>query len=65
MKFIKKTAEYTIFQRNDERYAVRGNGRKWVNGEQKVEILVAEGLRKQPEKKPEPEAAAEESAPEE
>ena len=56
MKFIKQTAEYTIFQRNDERYAVRGKGRKWVNGDKKIEILIAEGLRKKPEPKPEPPA---------
>ncbi len=63
MKEVKSTAEYTIFQRNDERYAVRGAKRKWINGDDKVAILEAEGLRKKPEPKPaEPEAPAEEAA---
>ena len=63
MKVVKKTAEYTIFQRNDKRYAVRGAGRKWINGDDKVAILLNEGLAKKPEPKPEPEpeAAAEET----
>ena len=67
MKLVKKTAEYTIFERNDKRYAVCAAGRKWINGEEKVKILIAEGLLKKPEPKPEPEpeAVAEETAAEE
>lgn len=62
MKVAKKTAEYTIFERNDKRYAVRGAARKWINGEEKVKILEAEGLRKKAEPKPEPvEEVAEEA----
>ena len=60
MKVVKKTAEYTIFQRNDERYAVRGSNRKWINGDDKVAILIKEDLRKAPEPKP-AEPAAEEA----
>lgn len=52
MKTVKKTAEYTIFQRNDDRYAVRGEGRKWINGEDKVAILKKEKLLKTPKAKP-------------
>lgn len=64
MKLVKNTAEYAIFQRNDKRYAIRGAGRKWINGEEKIAILTAEGLLKKPEpkKEPEPEAPAEEAA---
>ncbi|WP_075186324.1 hypothetical protein [Teredinibacter haidensis] len=59
MKQVKKTAEYTIFQRNDERYAVRGTNRSWINGDDKVAILQKEGLMKKAEPKPaEPEAVA-------
>lgn len=56
MKTIKQTAEYTVQQRRDGRYAVRGKDKKWVNGDAKVEILVKEGLLKQnmPESKAEP-----------
>lgn len=60
MKTVKKTAEYTIFQRNDDRYAVRGEGRKWINGEDKVAILKKEKLLKTPKAKPK---AKEEEAP--
>jgi len=62
MKAIKKTAEYTVFERKDKRYAVQSNKRKAINGEEKINILIAEGLREAPKPKPaEPEAAAEES----
>jgi len=44
MKLIKKTATHRIFQRKDGRHAVRDLQRKPVNGEEKVAILVAEGL---------------------
>lgn len=61
MKTVKQTAEYTIVQRRDNRYAVRGADKKWINGEAKVEILVKEGLIKEPPRKaaPEPEADSE------
>lgn len=59
MKVVKQTAEYTIFKRADDRYAVQGNNRKFINGDEKVAILIKEDLRKAPEPKPEP--AAEEA----
>ena len=42
MKLIKKTADYKIFMRGDERYAVQDASGKPINGEEKVNILVAE-----------------------
>lgn len=71
MKLVKKTAEYKIFKRGDERYAVQNALGKSVNGEEKVKILLAEALIKvtpPAEKAPEEaagdegEAAAEEAA---
>ena len=44
MKLIKKTADYKIFVRGDERYAVQDSSGKPVNGEEKVRILVEEEL---------------------
>ena len=44
MKLIKKTAEYKIFMRGDERYAVQDSSGKPLNGEEKVRILVEEEL---------------------
>ena len=44
MKLVKKTAEYTIYQRSDNRYAVKDANKNAVNGDEKVRILVAEEL---------------------
>ena len=44
MKLIKKMAEYKIFMRGDDRYAVQDANGKPVNGEEKVRILVQEDL---------------------
>jgi hypothetical protein len=44
MKLVKKTAEYSIYQRSDDRYAVQDAYKKPVNGDEKVRILVAEEL---------------------
>ncbi|MDG1066526.1 MAG: hypothetical protein P8O91_09945 [Luminiphilus sp.] len=67
MNLIKKTNEYKIFKRGDERFAVQDATGKPVNGEEKVNILLAEELIKVtlPGAEPEPaeEAPAEEEAP--
>ncbi|EED36750.1 conserved hypothetical protein [Luminiphilus syltensis NOR5-1B] len=44
MKLIKKTADYKVFKRGDERYAVQDAAGKPVNGEEKVKILLSEEL---------------------
>ena len=44
MKLVKKTAEYSIYQRGDNRYAVKDVGRNAVNGDEKTRILIAEEL---------------------
>ena len=60
MKVIAKTDEYTVYQKRNERYAVRNNDRKWVNGEDKVAILLEHKLiTAPPQKAPEPEPEAE------
>jgi hypothetical protein len=72
MKLVKKTAEYSIYQRGDERYAVKDANKNPVNGDEKARILVAEELIKEtvsakpaPEEAPETEVVAEEAAVEE
>jgi len=72
MTLIKKTDEYRIYQRGDERYAVQDGTGKPINGEEKVKILLAEELIKvtlpaEPQPEAEPEAAddADEAAVEE
>ncbi len=71
MTLVKKTADYRIFKRGDERYAVQDGRGKPINGEEKVNILVAESLitvsvpsapEPESEAEPEAEAPAEEAA---
>lgn len=61
MKVIKKTSEYTITQRRDERYAVIDAKKKPVNGDEKVKILLAEDLIKVTLPAPAPEPEVEEA----
>ena len=58
MKLVKKTKEYSIYQKRSDRYAVKGADRSWILGDEKVTILINEGLMKKPEPKPEPEPEA-------
>lgn len=58
MKVLKKTADYTVYQKRSGRFAVQGADKKTINGEAKVAILLAEGYVKQAEPKA-PEAPAE------
>jgi hypothetical protein len=44
MKLVKKTAQYSIYQRGDNRFAVKDARKKAVNGEEKTRILEAEEL---------------------
>ena len=65
MKLVRKTAEYKIFLRGDNRYAVQNANGKPVNGEEKVSILIAEELIKvtaPTEAAPDVEETVEESA---
>jgi hypothetical protein len=61
MKLVKKTDDYSIYQRGDDRYAVRDADKRPINGDEKVRILVAEELIKAA-LPAEPEPEAEESA---
>ena len=40
MKVLKKTDDYTIYQKRSGRMGVRDADKNWVNGEDKVRILV-------------------------
>ncbi|EGV31389.1 hypothetical protein ThidrDRAFT_2011 [Thiorhodococcus drewsii AZ1] len=63
MQQIKKTAEYTLFQKKSGRYAVKDKNKQWISGEAKQQILVDEKLITLPEPKaaPEPETEASEA----
>ena len=62
MKVTKKTAEYTVYQKRNNRYAVKGADSKWLNGDEKVKVLLAEGLIKLTAAAAKEEAPAEEPA---
>jgi len=60
MQQVKKTKDYTIFQKHSGRYAVRGNDKQWIHGDEKARILLDESLIPAPlTKAPAPEAPAE------
>ncbi len=44
MKLVKKTDDYSIFQRGDNRYAVKDANKKPINGLDKATILLEEEL---------------------
>ena len=65
MEQIKKTADYTIYQKKSSRYAVRNAKREWINGDEKVKILLKEKLVKAAPPKPKAKEEAGQSASEE
>ena len=65
MKLVKKAEEYTVFQKRSGRYAVRTSERAWVNGPDKITILLEAGLIKASLPKETPEEPVIESANEE
>ena len=44
MQVAKKTAECTVYKRADGRYAVKGKDKIFINGDDKVKILIEEGF---------------------
>lgn len=66
MEVVKKTEDYIIYKKRSGRYGVKNSAGKWINGNDKTNILVEAGLIKAaPVKAPEPveeEAPAEEAA---
>jgi len=44
MKLVKTTAQYSIYQRGDNRFAVKDAQKRAINGDAKTRILVEEEL---------------------
>ncbi len=63
MKLVKKTDAYSIYLRSDDRYAVKDASKNPINGDDKVRILVEEGLIKAALPAEPVEESAEEEAP--
>ena len=62
MEQLKKSDNHLIFKKKSGRYAVKDcTTKKWINGDAKADILLAEGLITHAEPKP---AAAPEETPE-
>lgn len=60
MQQIKKTADYTVYQKKSGRYAVRAKNKQWLHADDKAKVLLAEALIAPPkEKAPAPAAEAE------
>jgi hypothetical protein len=61
MEQVKKTDTHRIYKKRSGRHAVQDiKSKRWVNGDDKASILLAEGLIEPPKQKaPEPEPAAE------
>jgi hypothetical protein len=57
MEIVKETEQYQIIKKRSGRYGVRKVDRSWVSGDEKVKILVTEGLLKvaAPKEAPAPE----------
>jgi len=63
MEVVKKVNDMSIVKKRSGRFGVMDSKGKWVNGEDKTKVLLAEGLITVTAKKVE-EAPAEEAAPE-
>ncbi len=57
----KKEADYTLIEKRSKRWAVKGKDGKYINGEEKVKILLKEGKIKVDKAKKKEEAPAEEA----
>jgi len=63
MKQVKKTPEHQIYEKRSGRYAVKDQNKRWVNGDDKVKVLLEAGLLSLAAKKPaEPETDADATA---
>lgn len=48
MEIVKKTKAYTVIKKRSGRFGVLGANGKWINGNDKIKILLDEGLIKVP-----------------
>ncbi len=44
MELVKKSGEFSIFKKKNNRFCVQNKNKKYVNGDKKQEVLLAEGL---------------------
>lgn len=44
MQAVKKTKDYTIYKKESGRHCILNTSKKWIRGDEKVKILLKEGL---------------------
>ena len=44
MELVKQSGDFSIFKKRNGRFGVKNKAGKWVNAEEKVKVLLAEGL---------------------
>ncbi len=54
MDIVKKTDKYTVIKKSSGRFGVKNPSGKWINGQEKVNILLAESFIKIPKAKAKP-----------
>lgn len=52
MELVKKAETYTVYKKRNGRYGVKDAKGNWINGEEKIKILLTEKLIKAPAPKP-------------
>jgi hypothetical protein len=52
METVKKAETYTVYKKRNGRYGVKDAQGNWINGEEKIKILLTEKLIKAPQPKP-------------
>lgn len=62
MELVKSSKEFSIYKKKSGRYGVKNAQKKWVNGDEKVKVLLAEGLIKVTAPSAKAEEPAEEAA---
>ncbi len=62
MEKVKESKEFTIFKKRSGRFCVKSEKGKWLNGEEKTKVLLAEKLIKVSVPKKKEEAPTEEAA---
>ncbi|MBD65847.1 MAG: hypothetical protein CME62_11615 [Halobacteriovoraceae bacterium] len=63
MEVVKQTDDYKIMKKRSGRFGVKNKSGKWINADEKVKILLNEGLIKVTEAKAPAEEPAAEEAP--
>ncbi len=62
MELVKKSGEFSIYKKKNNRFCVQNKNKKYINGDEKQKVLLSEGLITVAKAKPVEEAPVEEAA---